>query len=61
MMKKNLRPPWSSYRSGLSSAIVSTSSTERPPPVADPRTITVFRADADPRSVGLSLDPSKLP
>jgi hypothetical protein len=44
-----------------SSAIVSTSSTERPPPVAGPRIITVFRTDADPRTVDLSLDSSERP
>ena len=40
---------------------MSTSSTERPPPVAGPRIITVFRTDADPRTVDLSLDPSERP
>ena len=58
MVNTNLPPPWSSCRSG-SSPIVSTSSTERPPPVAGPRIITVFRTDADPRTVDLSLDPSE--
>jgi hypothetical protein len=58
MVNTNLPPPWSSCRSG-SSAIVSPSSTERPPPVAGSRIITVFRTN--PRTVGLSLDPSEQP